>query len=190
MLNKIIEDKTKIHTRDIKLATYPHTESRMVIHGILKDKRYIKVFDFTGDVLEPGIIHHMDVKMMISSDPLIIEDVQADMLHVPMLQCKTCLDNVKKLKGLEIKSGFTRLVRNITGGKTGCTHLCNLIIVMAQEVVHGWLTYKRKEKFPIPKDIDSFAGKNFLIDSCSMWTEDGPKMKSLEQAINNGKHVY
>ncbi len=182
MLNKIIENKSKIHTRDIKLATYPHGESCVIVHGILKDQRYIRVFDVTGDVLEPGIIHHMDVKMMIRSDPLAIEDVQAVMLHVPLSQCHTTLDNVEKLKGLEIKSGFTGIVRSLTGGKTGCTHLCNLIIAMAQEIVQGWLTQKRRNISPVPKDIDSFAEKKFLIDSCRMWTENGPKMKSLEQA--------
>jgi hypothetical protein len=43
MLDKIVANKTKIHTRDIKLATYPHTDSRVIVHGVLKDKRYIKI---------------------------------------------------------------------------------------------------------------------------------------------------
>ncbi len=189
MLNKIIENKPKIHTRDIRLATYPHTESRIIVHGILKDQRYIRIFDVTGAVLEPGIVHHMDVKMMIRTEPMIIEDVQAVMLHVPLSQCRTTLDNVEQLKGLEIKSGFSGMVRSIIGGKTGCTHLCNLIIAMAQEIVHGWLTQKRKDISPVPKDIDSFTEKQFLIDSCRMWTHNGPKMKSLEQAIKMESQV-
>ncbi|MCK5165271.1 MAG: DUF2889 domain-containing protein, partial [Desulfobacula sp.] len=77
MLNKIIENKPKIHTRDIRLATYPHTDSRVIVHGVLKDQRYIRVFDVTGAVVEPGIIHHMDVKLLIKPEPLMIEDAQA-----------------------------------------------------------------------------------------------------------------
>ncbi len=184
MLNKIIEDKSRIHTRDIRLSTYPYSESRVIVHGILKDKRYMRIFDVTGAVLEPGVIHHIDVKMMIKANPLTIEDIQAIMHHVPLSQCHSTLDNIEKLKGLEIKSGFSLIVRRVIGGKTGCTHLCNLVIAMAQEIVHGWLTWKRKELSPVPKDIDSFAEKDFLIDSCRMWTKDGPKMKSLEHAIN------
>lgn len=108
MLNKIVKNKTKIHTRDIQLATYPHTDSRVIVHGILKDWRYIKVFDITGKVLEPGVIHHMDVKLPINSDPLMIEDVQAQMLHVPMSECSTTLDTIEKLKGIKIESGFSK----------------------------------------------------------------------------------
>ena len=183
MLNTIIENKPKIHTRDIKLATYPHNNSRIIVHGTLKDRRYIRIFDVTGTVLEPGVIHHMDVKLMIRSEPLTIEDVQATMIHVPLTECRATLDTVKRLKGIEIKSGFSRQIRSIMGGKKGCTHLCQLIIVMGQEIVQGWLTRKREKTMPVPEDLDSLGEKNFLIDSCRMWTQNGRKMKILEQAV-------
>ncbi len=183
MLSKIIENKPKVHTRDIHLATYSHTDSQVIVHGILKDRRYIKVFDVTGDIKEPGIIHHIDVKLLIKSDPLRIEDIQAQMIHVPMSECHTTLDTIESLKGLEIKSGFSKTIRSIAGGKNGCTHLSQLIVAMGQEIVHGWLTHNRKNKSPVPKDLDSFKEKKFLIDSCRMWAEQGPKIKNLEQAI-------
>ena len=108
MLDNILENKIKIHTRDIQLATYPHTDSRVIVHGVLKDKRYIRIFDVTGAVIEPGIIHHMDVKLLIK---------------------------------------------------------------------------------PVPKDLKSLDEKNFLIDSCRLWTRQGAKMKSLEQAIK-ARHSF
>ncbi|WP_457552978.1 DUF2889 domain-containing protein [Desulfobacula sp.] len=189
MLNNLIEKKTKIHTRDIQLATYPHTDSQVIVHGVLKDRRYIKVFDVTGDIKEPGIIHHMDVKLLIKSDPLRIEDAQAKMIHVPMPECTATLDTVEQLKGLEIKSGFSKNIRIIMGGEKGCTHLCQLIIAMGQEIVHGWLTQKRKDESPVPKDLESFSEKKFLIDSCRLWTREGVKMKHLEQAIKTRSSV-
>jgi len=160
MLGEIVKNKAKIHTRDISLATYPHTDSSVIVHGVLKDKRYIKIFDINGDILEPGIVHHLDVKLLIKSDPLTIEDAQAQMIKVPMPECSDTLDTIEKLKGLEIRSGFSKTIRDIMGGKKGCAHLCQLIIVMSQEIVQGWLTHNRKEKIPVPKDLDSFAEKN------------------------------
>ncbi len=186
MLDNILENKVRIHTRDIQLATYPHTGSRVIVHGVLKDERYIRIFDVTGAVIEPGIIHHMDVKLLIKPDPLMIEDAEAKMIQVPMTECTTTLDTIEKLKGLEIKSGFSKNIRDIMGGKKGCTHLCQLVIAMGQEIVHGWLTQKRKDNSSMPKDLDNFSEKNFLIDSCRLWTRQGPKMKSLEQAIKAG----
>lgn len=183
MLNKIIENTPKIHTRDIRLSTHPYTGSRVIVHGILQDRRHIKVFDVAGTLKEPGIIHHMDVKLMIKPNPLMIEDAQAEMIHAPMPECLTTLDTIENLKGLEIKSGFSKQIRSIIGGKNGCTHLCQLITAMGQEIVHGWLINNRKDKSPVPKDIESFGEKKYLIDSCRMWTRNGPKMKQLEQAI-------
>ncbi|MCP3876271.1 MAG: DUF2889 domain-containing protein [Desulfobacteraceae bacterium] len=183
MLNKLIKNKPKIHTRDIQLATYPHTDESVIIHGVLKDRRYINVFDVSGEVKHPGIIHHMDVKLLIKPNPLTIADAQAQMKCIPMSECSTTLDTIEKLKGLEIKSGFSKNVRQIMGGKLGCTHLCQLIIVMGQEIVHGWLTHKRKDKPSIPKDLESFKEKDYLIDSCRLWSANGPKIKNLEQAI-------
>jgi hypothetical protein len=146
MLNTIIENKSKIHTRDIQLTTYPHTGSRVIVHGVLKDRRYTRIFDITGAVLEPGIMHHIDVKLLIKSDPLMIEDAQAQMIHVPLTDCSATLDTIEQLKGLEVKSGFSKKISSIMGGKKGCTHLCNLIIAMGQEIVQGWLVHKRKDK--------------------------------------------
>ncbi len=185
MLDEIIKTKPRIHSRDISLATWPHEGSRIIVHGVLKDMRYVNVFDITGKILKPGVIHHMDVKMMIRSDPLTIEKIQVQMIHVPMGECRTTLDTVSQLTGVEIRSGFSGKVRSIMGGKKGCTHLCHLIIVMGQEIVHGWLTSKRSRKLPVPESLDDISEKNFLIDSCRMWTEKGPKMKSLEKAIKN-----
>jgi len=189
MLDKILENKVKIHTRDIQLATYTHKDSRVIVHGVLKDRRYIRVFDVTGAVKEPGIIHNMDVKLLIKSDPLMIEDAEAKMLHVPMNECHTTLDTMEKLIGVEIKSGFSKNIRNLMGGEKGCTHLCQLVIAMGQEIVHGWLTQKRKNKSSMPKNIESFTEKEFLIDSCRMWTRQGPKVKQLEQAIKTRQSI-
>jgi hypothetical protein len=186
MLNKIVAAKTKIHTRDIRLATYSHTDSRVIVHGVLKDKRYLKTFDVTGAVREPGTIHHMDVKFLINSNPLRIEDAQAQMLHVPLPECHSTLDLVDRLKGMEIKSGFSKNIHTIMGGKKGCTHLCQLIVTMGQEIVQGWLTHNGQNKPVAPASLDALDEKKFLINSCRMWTPKGPKMKSLERAIKQG----
>jgi hypothetical protein len=183
MLNKIIENKLKIHTRDISLATYSHTDSKIIIHGVLKDQRHVKIWNLAGEVKEPGTIHHMDVKLLIRPNPLTIEDACAQMLTIPMPECSDTLDIVEKLKGVEIKAGFSRDIRRIMGGNKGCTHLCKLVSVMAQEIVHGWLTEKNRENSPIPQDKKSFNEKVFLIDSCRMWEKDGPRVKALEEKI-------
>jgi hypothetical protein len=183
MLEEMIEKHAKLHTRDISLATYPHTDSRVLVHGELKDRRYIPVFDITGKIKSPGTIHHMSVTLLIDPAPLTIIQAEARMLTVPMAQCRATLDGVAQLIGVKIKSGFSSQVRKIMGKDRGCTHLCGLVVAMGQEIVHGWLTQKRSKESALPVSPDNLEEKNFLIDSCLLWKKDGPKMKEIARAI-------
>lgn len=185
MLSKLIENKDKLHTRNIQLTTYPYADSRVIVHGVLKDRRYTKVFDVTGDVKNPGIVHHLDVKLLIKTTSLVIEDAEVEMIRVPLAECQSTLDTVEKLKGIEIKAGFSKKIHGIMGGKKGCGHLCHLIIAMSQEIVQGALAYKRRDRSPVPTDMDSLSDRGFLIDSCRMWTKDGPKMEALKKTIES-----
>ena len=189
MLKDMIKKHSKIHTRDISLATYPHTDSQVLVHGELKDQRYVPIFDVTGKVKAPGIIHHMSVTLLIDPDPLTIIQAEAQMLTVPLAECRVTLDRVALLSGVEIKSGFSSQIRQIMGGNRGCTHLCGLIVAMGQEIVHGWLTQKRSKKLPIPASLDEVKEKNYLIDSCRIWKKDGPKMKEMLQAIEKNEKL-
>jgi len=183
MLADLINDRSRIHTRDIRMTTFPHEDGQVVVGGELIDTRYIRIFDITGNVLEPGTIHHIRLFCRITPDPLRILEAEADMPAIPMEDCRTTLDRVPLLQGLEIKPGFTRRVSDIMGGTKGCTHLATLTKAMAQEMVHGWLTEKRRDPTPLPDNIEDIKEKGFLVNSCRMWKKDGPKIQALAQAI-------
>lgn len=191
MLDNIIENLPKVHSRDIRLATYSHSDSSVIVHGILKDERYKKIFDVTGEVVDPGIVHHIDVKLLIRPEPLRIEEARGTMLKVPMNECRQTLELVENLTELEIKSGFSKQIRDRIGGPNGCTHLCNLVIAMGQEIVQGWLTHKRQKQSPVPADWESFRDRRFLVNSCRMWAENdgrpGPKLALLKKSMNSKK---
>ena len=183
MLAELIKDLPRIHTRDISMTTFPREDGQVIVSGELTDTRYVKIFDITGGIREPGIIHHLRLFCLVAPDPLRIVEVEADMPCIPMAECRTTLDRVPLLAGLEIKPGFTRKVAEIMGGTRGCTHLCTLTKAMAQEMVHGWLTEKRRQPMVLPDKIADVKESGFLVDSCRMWQKDGPKIQALTQAI-------
>ena len=183
MLKDMIKEASKIHTRKISLTTYPLTHSRVLVQGILKDQRYIPVFDVAGKVRAPGTVHHMSITLLIAPGPLTIVQAEAEMLAVPMAECPATLDLVEQLVGVEIKSGFSNQIRKIMGGNRGCTHLCTLVVAMGQEIFHGWLTQARSKKTPLPVSLDAIKEKEFLIDSCRIWKKDGAKMEEIRLAI-------
>ena len=184
MLSDIVKKRFQIHTREIRMTTFPHENSQVIVAGELIDTRHIKIFDISGKILEPGTIHHIRLFCQIAPDPLRIIEAEADMPVIPMPECRTTLDRVPFLAGLEIKPGFTRRVSDIMGGTKGCTHLATLTKAMAQEMVHGWLTQKRREPTTLPENIEDIKEKGFLVDSCRMWKKDGPKIQALAQAIH------
>ncbi|HSL62276.1 MAG TPA: DUF2889 domain-containing protein [Desulfotignum sp.] len=183
MLADLIKHRSRIHTRDIRMTTYPQDGGQVIVAGELTDTRYVTIFDITGRVLEPGTIHHIRLFCRVAPDPLRIVDAQADMPTIPIEDCRTTLDRVPLLIGLEIKPGFTRQVGSLMGGTRGCTHLCTLTKAMAQEMVHGWLTEKRREPTPLPDNIQAVKESGFLVDSCRMWRKGGPKIQTLERAV-------
>ena len=182
-LKELIKNKKKIHTRKIELATYSVNDSELIVQGTLFDERFQKVFDITEKELPAGVIHHMVIYLLIRDNPLRIAKAEALMPHVPMVECHETLDVIKKVEGLEIKGGFSKKINSFMGSIKGCTHLTHLLTVMGQEIVHGWLTEKRKHKTEVPASIDQIKEKNFILNSCRLWTEDGPKIKAIKEAI-------
>lgn len=187
MLRNLIKTRPEIHTRDIRLSTHAHAGQGILVHGVLKDQRCMKIIDVTGTLLEPGVIHHMEAVLFIQDNPLRIVDAEADMIHIPIPQCRTTLDTVEKLKGLEIKPGFSKNIRTLMGGKKGCTHLAQLILAMGQEIVQGWLCHKRDADSIKVKDLDPKDAQTYLMDSCRMWTKTGPKTIQLKTAIKQNR---
>ena len=126
----------------------------------------------------------MAVTLLIDPSPLTIVQAEAEMIVVPMEECRATLDRIDPLIGIVIKSGFSSQIRKIMGGNRGCTHLCTLVVAMGQEIVHGWLTQKRSKKAPLPVSLDAVEEKGYLIDSCRIWKKGGPKMQEMLQTIH------
>lgn len=184
MQKKIIGNRPKIHERNINLATYPHGDNEIVVEGTLIDKRKIKIFDIMGNIKEPGIIHHMEIRLLIKGNPLRIVQAEAEMHHVPMDACRSTLDTLEKILGIEVKSGFSNRLREIIGGKNGCTHLTHLLTIMGQEIVHGWLTHKRQDKSSVPENMNDFIGSQYILNSCMMWAKNGPRWEGLSKRLH------
>ena len=188
MLSEITNGQSAIHTRDIRLATYPHKHSEIIAEGTLIDESHGETFDIMGKIKKPGIIHHIVVWLLIKGNPLRIAQAEVQMVRVPMDECRgVIVDTIEKIVGLEVKSGYSNKIRKTVGGKNGCTHLAHLLTVMGQEIVHGWLTYKRGTRASVPADMKSFSGKEYILNSCRMWAEGGPRWNRLEQALQS-KH--
>jgi hypothetical protein len=173
----------KIHTRNIEVTAYAYDEQRIIVEGSLKDDRYSYSYTITGEKLPNGIIHHMTIRLLVNCSNLLIEDVDVDMISVPREECRETVESLAPIKGLTITKGFTSKAKKIAGGKKGCTHLMELLLVIAPAAVQGSLAYRSRKQ----ADFDPDRARTilqFLINTCRVWREDGPLVERFKKMID------
>jgi len=180
-----IKRQNRIHQRVLDMSTYALDDDTVVVEGILRDERFNPIFEISGQRREEGVIHHMIIRLLIGGIRLRVLDAEAEMPHIPMPLCVTTRESVKKIIGLEIKSGFGEKVHKLIGGVEGCAHLTHLLTVMVQEALHGYWTHKMRKPEPPPAALEEIEGLSYLINSCSLWREDGPIMQEIKEFIEN-----
>ena len=179
--------RSPAHGRKIDIKTYVVDENSVIVEGELRDDRYQTVYDLTGMEQAEGPIHHLVIRLLIRGKSMEIIDAEAEMLHVPHKECKTTLESMAEIIGLEIKSGFIKNVQQKIGGIKGCAHLTHLLTVMSQAVFQGIVVIQRKDKTPLPESSNDLKGLENLIGSCKMWEPGGLKLTKLQKAIENNR---
>jgi Protein of unknown function (DUF2889) len=176
-----------IHSRLLSLRSYPAGEGEIVVEGSLKDERFQAVYDLSGEKRDEGVIHNLLIRLLVGGVPLRILDAEAEMPHVPRERCRETQESVKRIIGLDIRSGFGERVHKLVGGVKGCAHLTHLLIVLAQEAVHGYWTHKMRKPEPPPRSVGDIDGLAYLINSCRLWRENGPLVGEIKAFIEERK---
>jgi len=176
-----------IHRRILNLRSFPVGEDAILAEGSLKDERFQAIYDLSGGRRDEGVIHNLVVRMLVGGMPLRVLDAEAEMPHVPRDRCRETEESVKKIVGLEIRSGFGERVHKLIGGVRGCAHLTHLLTALVQEAVHGYWTHKMRKPEPAPKSVEDVEGLAYLINSCRLWRQNGPLIKEIQAAIERRK---
>ncbi|MDX9786784.1 MAG: DUF2889 domain-containing protein [Desulfobacterales bacterium] len=172
-----------IHSRSIDMKSYALDEDTVLVEGWLRDDRFEKIYNTTGEEMDKGPVHYLTIRLKVGGSPPAILDAEAEMPHVPLEFCRTVLDSIPKVIGMNIQAGFVKKVRALMGGVKGCSHLTHLLTVMSQAALHGYITNKWRKKRPVANSIDDVENIEFLVGSCRAWTQDGPKLEALKAAI-------
>lgn len=172
-----IDKSKKIHTRDIKIATFAYDDAHIIVEGELSDNKMIPHFSTAGEVLPPGNVHQLFIRMLIEIESVRIVQVEIEMPGTPHEECPGIIPNYTKLEGIRIARGFTSKVNKIIGGPEGCIHLTGLLMAMASGALQGLWTYKGKDG---QKDEEvAERSKEYLADTCWVWRKDGPYIRRL-----------
>ena len=100
-----------IHTREIKCLGHEREDGLWDIEGQITD---IKTYSFDnmdrGEVNAGMPVHDMVVRLTVNTD-LVVQKAEALTLSAPFKICPAINNNVKKLKGLKITTGWRRNVQ-------------------------------------------------------------------------------
>ena len=118
-------------------------------------------------------LHEMKIRVTIDGD-MLIHDAEAATIHAPFEPCAVPPTVFPKLMGLSFKKGWKRDVAKIMGGTRGCTHLRELLGVLA--TVCYQTVVSTDEYFA---KIDSGEIEPFFIGTCHAYEQSGPVIKRL-----------
>ena len=172
-----------IHSRKLDFKTYSLDGDRVLVVGKLQDDRFLPFYDSVGQAGKEGVIHEMLLYLLIGGTPLLILEADAEMPHVPHDPCVETRESIRRIVGLEIKSGFSEKVHKLIGNVEGCAHLTHLLVVMVQAAIQGYWTQKMSRRRPVPGSLDEIEDLNYLVNSCRLWREGGPLIEEYKEII-------
>ena len=128
------------HTRRIHCEGYLREDGLWDIEARLEDtKSYAFDNNERGSVAPGEPLHGMELRLTLDDD-MVIRGAEAVIDHSPFEMCTDITSHYRSLLGLTIKPGFTLRLKERVGGTRGCTHLTELIGVMATvafQTIHG-----------------------------------------------------
>ncbi|HYM01557.1 MAG TPA: DUF2889 domain-containing protein [Stellaceae bacterium] len=168
-----------IHTRVVECRGYLRTDGLWDVEGHITDvKTYAFTSEFRGEVSAGMPVHDMWLRLTVD-DRLTIHEVEAVTDAAPYSVCPAAAETFRRLKGLDIRAGFRKRIRELIGGTEGCTHLLELlgpIATTAYQTVYPYRERRRAERQAV-KTARAKGRKPSLIDSCHAFASDGEVVK-------------
>ena len=155
-----------IHRREIQSYGYLREDGLWDIEAHLQD---LKTQTVKHPERESGYIpagepfHEMWVRLTVDTQ-LLVHDIQAETRFAPFKLCAGVAEVYEAIKGTRITGGWLKECKALTGGRLGCTHLNELLPVLATTAIQSIWTAQDESTFR-----HNAAG---MINTCQGWADD------------------
>ena len=120
-----------LHHRDISVRGYKREDGLFDIEGHLHDTKAMDFNVASGQRKAGESLHSMWLRITIDRTMTIV-DAEAATDAMPYVgYCDQIAPDYKKLIGLAIRPGFSSRVKALLGGTGGCTHITDLVGIVA-----------------------------------------------------------
>lgn len=168
------------HTRRIESFGYHRDDGLWDIEAHMTDTKTYG-FDSTarGHVPAGEPVHDMWLRVTIDDD-LLIHGVEAATDDAPYDICGDITPSYEKLIGVRIGPGFRKSIRSRLGSTAGCTHLSELLNVIA--TVAYQTAYASREKARadagLPPETRDPSRRPGHLNTCHALATDGPVVQA------------
>ncbi len=171
-----------IHDRTYTVRAYRESADRLRLRGMVNDQKPPSLY-FPDDP-EPLDVHLMVVDLVLAFPSLEIVEADVVMEVTPHTGCTKIEVEYQKLVGLSIARGFSRKVKDLFGGPSGCTHIGALLQAMAPVAIQSMWSMRALNpgtSVSISKEADIESRRkamSFNINTCHIWDEEGELTKA------------
>lgn len=170
-----------LHTRNVEMRGYRRADGLWDIEGHLTDvKSYGFHNEFRGEI-GPGVpIHDMWIRLTLD-DALTVQDIEVTTDASPFRICPEVAPRFAAVKGATIGPGWNRRIKELLGGRKGCTHLVEMLGAMATVAIQ---TRVRERD----QDDPAAAGprRPAFLDTCHALASDSEVTRRFWPAFYTG----
>lgn len=165
------------HRRRVISDGYLRSDELWEVEAQMQDIKAYDVWrDFDGELVAQDTPFH-DISVRIAlDDTFVIKEIDVCIDAHPFPNCHEIAPNFNSLVGTSITSGWLSHVKKEFKGVAGCTHVLELMPVVATTAFQ-MMWYPLSDKYPerAKLAINSFS------DNCHGWAEKGPMMTKIRQ---------
>lgn len=171
-----------IHQRQYETEAFDEGDGTMRVVGRLVDTKPAGLGLADG---EPIVIHDMTITMIVAADGFVITSIDATMHVHPYGECPGVLASYQQLVGTSVARGYSRRVKELFGGPSGCSHIGALLIALGPVVVQASWGMARLRDDPADwsqletDPADAARQIRLNENTCHIWHADGAQMALL-----------
>lgn len=172
-------ERELMHTRQITCRAYRRKDGLWEIEASVVDEKAQEMPFRSREPIRPGErVHDMSITFLIDDDFTIL-DVAAKMLAAPWPPCPETLAVYRRLVGLQIRRGFSRLVRERVGGEQGCSHLTDVITQVGNTYTQASWPDRYARQIAIDADPRRWpdARTTAFVGGCHAWRHGGETVR-------------
>ena len=167
-------DRELVHQRRIEVDGYVRKDGLFDVEATLTDhKTYSFPNDFRGEVTPDLPVHHMTLRITLTKER-VITSAEAITIVGPYAVCPKANEIFPELVGITIAPGWRRQVNKAIGGRSGCTHITELlgpVATTAYQTLYGHDTRIRRTREHL-SDTAKQQDRANLLNTCVGYATD------------------